>query len=191
MALRYNHNDRQSGTNSFITGRSTSNQRIERLWDSLSAWCIQFWRHLFRHMRDHGILRETDPVHIESLRFCFMPLIQKQLDNFVHIWNLHRIRSQRNTETFSGIPNIMFYQPETFGAQDCSVMLPCSIETIERVSNDLILRYPEFGCRYEFMDVIEVLTGTMRHDFPFPNTVDDVLVLFYHLTRTLDSMFQT
>ncbi|CAC5396541.1 unnamed protein product [Mytilus coruscus] len=32
MALRYNHNDRQPGTNSFITGRSTSNQRIERLW---------------------------------------------------------------------------------------------------------------------------------------------------------------
>ncbi|CAC5416387.1 unnamed protein product [Mytilus coruscus] len=111
------------------------------------------------------------------------------LDDFVHIWNLHRIRSQLNTETFSGIPNIMIYQPETFAAQDFSVMLPYSVETIERVSNDLILRYPEFGCRDEFMDVIEVLTGTMRHDFPFPNTVDDALVLFYQLTGTLDRMF--
>ncbi|XP_071134131.1 uncharacterized protein [Mytilus edulis] len=35
IALRFDHGDEISGLNSFLTGRSTGNQRIERLWRSL------------------------------------------------------------------------------------------------------------------------------------------------------------
>ncbi|CAC5385793.1 unnamed protein product [Mytilus coruscus] len=42
MAFRYNHNDRQSGTNSFITGRSTSNQELNVYGVALALGAFNF-----------------------------------------------------------------------------------------------------------------------------------------------------
>ncbi|CAC5390946.1 unnamed protein product [Mytilus coruscus] len=68
VALRYDNWDQQSGDRNFITGRS--NQPIERFWGNLRSLCIQFLRNLFRCMQNADILRGTDPVHIECVRFC-------------------------------------------------------------------------------------------------------------------------
>lgn len=54
-------------------------------------------------------------MHREALKFCFIPVIQRELDNFTNEWNSHYIRDSRLAETAGGIPDILFYCPEQFG----------------------------------------------------------------------------
>ncbi|KAH3842652.1 hypothetical protein DPMN_116154 [Dreissena polymorpha] len=67
IAFRFNDRDNMSGMNSYMTGRSTGNQRIERFWVNLRVSFTVFWRNYFRDMVDSGLLRNDDPVHLECL----------------------------------------------------------------------------------------------------------------------------
>ena len=49
-----------------------------------------------------------------------VPLIKKELDLFKDtIWNVHRIRAQKDTILPDGIPDHMFNFPERYGLQEC------------------------------------------------------------------------
>lgn len=51
----------------------------------------------------------------QAIRYCFGPLIQKQLEDLVYEWNHHRIRNSRNSETPGGIPEVLYFLPEQSG----------------------------------------------------------------------------
>jgi hypothetical protein len=105
MALRYKHGDCMSGRKSFLYGRSTSNQRIDN--------STTFWKNFFKDLRDTGYLHDGDPVHTECVRFCFLSLIQQDLDKVAEMWNHHRIRRQVEIESPTGVsPDMMYYQPQ-------------------------------------------------------------------------------
>ena len=46
------------------------------------------------------------------MRFCFMFIIQQELDEITSMWNTHYIREVRNSEGSPGRPNILFFMPE-------------------------------------------------------------------------------
>lgn len=116
--LRSQHSDDLSGENSFRYGRSSSNQRIEAWWGFLRARMTDWWITFFRDLRMHGDFDDSLPHHLEAVRFCFGPIIQKEIDILVHEWNYHRIRESRNTETPGGIPEVLYFLPEMNGAED-------------------------------------------------------------------------
>ena len=169
----------------YIEGRSTSNQRIERLWGTLRLHVIDFWRNLFRDMRDSGVFNDADPVHMESIRFCFLPTIQSQLNMFVHTWNTHRIRPQRHLEVPSGIPNVLYQQPEVFYSHDYSFDLPCSVEALEQIMREYTWQYPVFWCRHEFVELMEVLSGLDSAQFRKPSDLSESLSLFNSVLRVI------
>jgi len=74
-----------AGVNSFLTGTSSSNQRIEQFWRKLRVSFTVFWRNQFKDMADRGLLNINDRIHLEVLRFCFMPIIQRDLDTFTEV----------------------------------------------------------------------------------------------------------
>ena len=82
-ALRADHNDNISGRKAFLVGRSVASQRIERLMGSLKTSFTQFWKNRFQDFQDTRIINTSNPVHRECIRFCFMGIIQDQLDMFV------------------------------------------------------------------------------------------------------------
>ena len=55
------------------------------------------------------------------LAFVFIPVLQKELDNFKDvIWNTHRIPLQKDVLLPNGIPNHMYDFPDEYNMVDCS-----------------------------------------------------------------------
>ena len=69
-------------------------------------------------MQDTSLFDVTNHVHVECLRYCFMEVIQTELNKIVQRWNLHEIRSQRHSDIPSGKHVLLYYVPEIFGGHD-------------------------------------------------------------------------
>ena len=78
---------------SIITGRSTHNQRIERLWKDVFEKCLSLFYSLFYFLEDKLILDPDNPVQLFSLQYVYLPLINASLHNFQESWNNHNISS--------------------------------------------------------------------------------------------------
>ena len=68
------HPERGPGT--MLTGKSTHNLRIERLWRDLFSGCVKFFYYFFYWLEDAGILNPDDETDLYCLHFLSMPLIQ-------------------------------------------------------------------------------------------------------------------
>ena len=61
-----------------------------------------------------NIFDETNVLHIDCSRYCFMRVIQAELDRIAEHWNLHEIRQQKHSNMSSGKPELLYYVPEIF-----------------------------------------------------------------------------
>ena len=86
--------------NSFITGSSTHNQRIERFWRDSHRCVTQLYHRLFYFMEYRGTLDPLDEQHIYALHYVYLPRINKSLDHFHEGWNHHAIRTERNMSPY-------------------------------------------------------------------------------------------
>ena len=72
----------------------------------------------FKDLSDLGHFDNSNIIHVECLRFCFMGLIREELYKVAENWNLHKIRPC-NAETPPGRPDTLFFLPGEAGATDC------------------------------------------------------------------------
>ena len=186
IALRMNHNDTLSGYSSFRYGRSTANQRVECFWSQLRRMVTHYWINFFRDMRDRGVFDNSDPVHVECIRFCFTRILQADLDRAVEIWNNHTIRRQTNSECPSGKPNIMYHLPQCFHATDRSQPILFAEDEIDEVEAQYCKSYPPYGCSDAFTDVVRYIIEDDIENFEMPTTTDEALSLYTRLIELLD-----
>ena len=50
--------------------------------------------------------------------YVYIPIVQREIDLFVELWNNSRHRLQRNTLMPDGIPNVIHNCPEEYGMED-------------------------------------------------------------------------
>ena len=102
---------------SYIYAASTRNQRIESFWSRLkkfsTVWLIDF----FMRMVNEGVHRPQLETHLECLLFCFLPIIQLELNDVVKTWNMRQVRQSSSSP--GGKPGILYHLSETVG---CSKM---------------------------------------------------------------------
>ena len=116
--LRRNFTDSAAGERSFHYGPSTRNQRIESWWSQFRKNRSNFWINLFKDMCSQGILHTDKDYHIHCLRFCFMGLLQTELDETAFLWNNHRIRKVKNSECPFGRPSVLYLTSHIYGGVD-------------------------------------------------------------------------
>ena len=72
---------------------------------------IHRYMYLFDFLKYHNDFE----LYRDCLRFCFMHLIQEELDTVVHEWNTHRIRPSKDCTIPAGIPDELFFLPQLQG----------------------------------------------------------------------------
>ena len=77
--FREDHDDPLAGDSSFMYSRSVSNQRIEAWWSTLRKMDTDFWINYFKDLREIGLYSDNNVLHVNCLKFCFMPLIREEL----------------------------------------------------------------------------------------------------------------
>ena len=81
---------------SMLTGSSTHNQRIERLWRDLHRCVVVVYYRLFYHLENLGLLDPTNNRHIYALHYIYVHRINQSLHSFRDAWNYHKIRTEHN-----------------------------------------------------------------------------------------------
>ena len=107
--FRTEHGDAFSGVRSFRYGSSTANQRIEAWWSILRRLRTNWWINYFKDMIDEGSFDSSISYHVEAIRFCYMSILQNELNETISLWNSHRIRPVRNAECPEVRPDVFYF----------------------------------------------------------------------------------
>lgn len=85
--LRRSHSDNWAAEKSFLYGRSTANQRIERWWGVLRKQNVQFWINLLRNIQNDGYFT-GDFIDKNLIQFCFLNIIQVSVFKYMRVITL-------------------------------------------------------------------------------------------------------
>lgn len=184
--LRNNSDDSFRAEKSFIYGRSVSNQRIEAWWSQLRRDCTDWWIQHFKELQESGCYCDTNVVHVECLRFCYMDILRdERLYRAARLWNNHRIRPSVNHESPGGRPDLLFSLPELSGTR---VMIEVDKVDIN-VSRQLVCDSNSeklLNCTPEFSDLANIIMHE-KH-WLMPNSPDEAKDLYSALIDHIEKL---
>jgi len=173
----FHRENNDNGLSSFQFGTSVRNQRIEAWWSVFRRNRANFWINYFKDMCDQQIYDPSIKWQLDLFRYCFIGLVQTELDETVELWNHHRIRKVRNSECPSGRPNVLYSLPGNYGGEECSTLVSVGDLNLaeEHVSPELFLGCPD--------DMRNLITMVRReNNLMLPTTPQEAKQLFITLS---------
>lgn len=87
-------------------GSSTSNTRVEGMWDKLRRMHTQWWMMYFSRFVEIGEYDLSNPVHKHLCIYIHLPILKQQLKQWKEIWNSHSMRKTKVGKCPSGKPEV-------------------------------------------------------------------------------------
>ncbi|KAM4571929.1 uncharacterized protein V3H82_011460 [Fundulus diaphanus] len=109
--------------NSHLTGRSTHNQRIERLWRDVFGAVLDLFYTTFCNLEAEGLLNPDNEIQLYALHWAFLPQLDRHLQLFKDGWNHHRLRTERNQS-----PHLLWSQNQREGEDPYQVDMDYGID---------------------------------------------------------------
>ena len=183
--LRRDGTDSFAGINSFMYGKSVSNQRIEAWWGQLRKSSTDWWINYFKDLRDRGLYSDSDILHVECLKFCYMPVIRAELQRAAIHWNVHRIRPSTNPDSPPGRPDSLFFLPSLVSQQtrDCKHFVD---ESDVDVAEDLCCQPLPPDCVSSFVQLATILMEELN--LVLPNSPESAEELYLRLLEELEDL---
>ena len=88
---QYNNDERH-----VITGSSTHNERVERLWRDVNRCVLKPFANQFRLLEENGLLDPLNEVDMFCLHFSYHARIEQCISFFQEAWNNHQLSSESN-----------------------------------------------------------------------------------------------
>lgn len=175
--------DSMAGEKSFLYGCSVSNQRIEAWWSFLRNNDTDWWINFFKDLRDVGLYCDDNLLHVECLRFCFIPLLQQELNRVAQHWNLHKIRPSFNQESPPGRPDVLYFLPELHGVSSY----------LKSIDDDELLVAEELYCENHIIQADETFVELAQmimdyNSLQIPRTSVEASDLYSELLYHIENM---
>ncbi|KAH3830618.1 hypothetical protein DPMN_103863 [Dreissena polymorpha] len=148
--------------------------------------CGNVWMNHFKDMSDFGLLDTSDSVHLECIRYCFLLVISKDLNEVCNIWNTHCVRRNNRISFPAGKPEVLFFQPEVYGARDCIIPLVDNRE-LNDVEREYSQRPPELGVSQEFLTIARAAVGDLNLQYP-PRNREEGTELFASIIMYIERL---
>ena len=172
----------ESSDNCFMYGKSTANQCIEAWWSILRRQASDWWINFFKNLRFDGLIRDHDAICIECLRFCFMGVLQRELNQVAILWNQHTIQIKKNNPGPRGKPDVMFFQPQLHDTIDFKIS--CDNDCVDVCRDMYTSEGTNNGISEEFKELACLLLNDA--DVQMPVSVDDAVSLYAKLMDKID-----
>ncbi|KAJ8299369.1 hypothetical protein KUTeg_023429 [Tegillarca granosa] len=149
------------------------------MWGLIRRQGIQFWINFMQRITEEDMFL-GDFVDNNILRFCFVDMIQKTLDEIKQSWNNHRIRSYRNQLLTSGRPWMLHSAPAINRTRDYGVGVDrrdieiCAAEVHHKA---------DIPCDRTVFDIC--ILNIEEHKLSVPSNPDDMYELYKFLRRTV------
>ncbi|XP_063063721.1 uncharacterized protein LOC134456267 [Engraulis encrasicolus] len=170
-----------------IQGRSTANQRIESWWGMYRRQNVDYWRDVFREFQATGDF-SGDFIDKGLVQFCFLKIIQDELDTVVQMWDSHRIRPGRNgRDLYHGKPAMMYNVPELYHAQD--YLHPVEVDKINTILGEDICQWKtDIPCDIDLHDLC--LLVMEEHSLTRRPGADGAIRLYKHLRPLIKALLE-
>lgn len=138
---------------------------------------MEAWIRHFTDLELYGVIDTSDDLHMECIRYCYMNILQLELDNVTIEWNTHHIITNSVTWSPSGKPDVMYHFPQLYGAE--SYLQHYDAESYNEISAIAAEDLP--GCLPMYKDIFESVVR--ERSLPEPNNIHEAATL---LTTLLD-----
>ena len=138
----------------------------------------KLWWNVFLSLVHDNMLNRTDPIHLECIRLCFLPVVQCHLDTFKDTWNHHRMRANRRNDKLSAILNNLYNMSLRYGIIDYAFPLPSTIDELSDNQDTRAESVPFRGCSKEFLFLIEQLEGNNKGDLDVRETLKQAKTMY-------------
>ena len=168
-------------TESFVYASSTRNQRIECLWSRLKKFRLNWWINFFSGITKISLFKPHLSSHQECLLFCFLPIIQAELNEVVQTWNLRHVRQSASAP--GGKPDVLFHVPETIGFEAKGISV--SDSDLNIVNHVLGMQH---HLVYQNIDLHNLLNCCVHlNEITIPRSAEEALAMYVSLLRCLSN----